>query len=120
MRKLKNKYYCIIAKEKLKKYLKVFEKIRNLNHKWYNKVIPDTGIELNNLDRVILVKKLQRKYLSNNNIMKNKLENFQRDQDKIFMALRNFKTKNILKKKFKVSTINEYKSVNGVYFGLPV
>ena len=121
MTKLKNKYYLFIAKENLKKYLKVFEKIRNLNHKGYNKIIPGTGVELNNLERVILIKKLQRKYLSNNyNIMKNKIENFQRDQDQIYMALRNFKTKNILKKKLKVSTINEYKSVNGVYFGLPV
>ena len=30
--------------------------------------------------------------------MKNKIGNFQRNQDQIYMALRNFKTKNILKK----------------------
>ena len=52
--------------------------------------------------------------------MKEKIENFQRDQDKIYMALRKFNPINILKKKLKVSTINEFKSVNGVYFGIPV
>ncbi len=121
MKKIKNKYYLFIGEEKLKKHLKVFEKIRNLNHKGYTKIKPGTDVELNNLERIIMIKQLQRKYLSNNfNNMKTKIENFQRDQDKIYMSLRRFKTKNILKKKLKVSTINEFKSVNGLYFGLPV
>ena len=68
-----------------------------------------------------MIKKIQKKYLSNNyHSMKEKIENFQRDQDKIYMALRKFNPINILKKKLKVSTINEFKSVNGVYFGIPV
>ena len=68
-----------------------------------------------------MIKKIQKKYLSNNyHYMKEKIENFQRDQDKIYMALRKFNPINILKKKLKVSTINEFKSVNGVYFGIPV
>ena len=121
MRKIKNKYYLFIGEEKLKKHLKVLEKIKNLNHKGYTKIKPGIDVELNNLERIIMIKQLQRKYLSNNfNNMKTKIENFQRDQDKIYMALRRFKTKNILKKKLKVSTINEFKSVNGLYFGLPV
>ena len=41
-----------------------------------------------------MITQLQRKNLSNNfNNMKTKIENFQRDQDKIYMALRRFKTK---------------------------
>ena len=121
MRKIKNKYYLFIGEEKLKKHLKVLEKIKNLNHKGYTKIKPGIDVELNNLERIIMIKQLQRKYLSNNfNNMKTKIENFQRDQDKIYMSLRRFKTKNILKKKLKVSTINEFKSVNGLYFGLPV
>ena len=121
MRKIKKEYYSSIAEEKLKKYLKVFEKIRNLNHKGYNKINHKTGVEYNNLERIIMIKKIQKKYLSNNyHYMKEKIENFQRDQDKIYMALRKFNPINILKKKLKVSTINEFKSVNGVYFGIPV
>ena len=65
MRKIKKEYYSSIAEEKLKKYLKVFEKIRNLNHKGYNKINHKTGVEYNNLERIIMIKKIQKKYKKN-------------------------------------------------------
>jgi hypothetical protein len=66
MRKIKKEYYSSISEEKLKKHPKIFEKIWNLKHKRYNKIIPENGVEFNNLERVIMNKKKQRKYLSNN------------------------------------------------------
>ncbi len=105
MRKIKKEYYSSISK--LKKYLKIFEKIWNLNHKVYNKIIPENGVEFNNLERVIWIKK----YKENIYLI---------ILDEIYMALRKFKSNNILKKKLKVSAINEFKSVNEIYFGIPV
>ena len=61
MEKIKENYYNNIVKQKMKKNLKLFDKIRSLNNEGYNQINPSTQIEYNNLDRVIRIKKYRHK-----------------------------------------------------------
>jgi hypothetical protein len=116
MKKLKDLFYDKKTQDKLKKNLKVFEKIRNLNYKDYS-FPKGNEIEYKNLDRIIKIKKIKK---NNYNDFKKKKEKLFEENDQIMLSLARFKSSVVMKKNFKPSTINQFKTVNGLYFGLPV
>ena len=116
MKKLKDLFYDKKTQDKLKKNLKVFEKIRNLNYKDYS-FPKGNEIEYKNLDRIMKIKKIKK---NDCNDLKKKKEKLFEENDQIMLSLARFKSSVIIKKNFKPSTINQFKTVNGLYFGLPV
>lgn len=116
MKKLKDLFYDKKTQDKLNKNLKVFEKIRNLNYKDYS-FPKGNEIEYKNLDRIIKIKKIKN---NNYNDLKKKKEKLFEENDQIMLSLARFKSSVMMKKNFKPSTINQFKTVNGLYFGLPV
>ena len=117
MQKIKETYYNNIVKRKMKKRLKLFDKIRGLNNKGYNQINPSMDIEYNNLIRVIRIKKYKHKCL--NEDLTEKKKKLKNEEDKVLLCLSKFKPIILSSKPFRLSTINQYKSVSGVYFGLP-
>ena len=117
MEKIKENYYNNIVKQKIKKNLKLFDKIRGLNNEEYNQINPSTEIEYNNLFRVIRIKKFKRKCL--NEDLTEKKKKLKNEEEKVLLCLSKFKPIILKSKPFRLSTINQYKSVSGVYFGLP-
>ncbi len=117
MEKIKENYYNNIVKQKMKKNLKLFDKIRGLNNEEYNQINPSTEIEYNNLFRVIRIKKFKRKCL--NEDLTEKKKKLKNEEEKVLLCLSKFKPIILKSKPFRLSTINQYKSVSGVYFGLP-
>ena len=117
MEKIKENYYNNIVKQKMKKNLKLFDKIRGLNNEEYNQINPSTEIEYNNLFRVIRIKKFKRKCL--NEDLTEKKKKLKNEEDKVLLCLSKFKPIILSSKPFRLSTINQYKSVSGVYFGTP-
>ena len=117
MEKIKENYYNNIVKQKMKKNLKLFDKIRGLNNEEYNQINPSTEIEYNNLFRVIRIKKFKRKFL--NEDLTEKKKKLKNEEEKVLLCLSKFKPIILKSKPFRLSTINQYKSVSGVYFGLP-
>ena len=117
MQKIKENYYTNIIKQKMKKNLKLFDKIRSLNNEGYNQINPSTQIEYNNLDRVIRIKKYRHKCF--NEDLTEKKKKLKKEEDKVLLCLSKFKPIILSSKPFRLSTINQYKSVSGVYFGLP-
>ena len=115
-KKIKNLLYDKNNKNKIKKNLKVFEKIRNLNYKDYS-FPKGNEIEYKNLDRIMKIKKIKK---NDCNDLKKKKEKLFEENDQIMLSLARFKSSVIIKKNFKPSTINQFKTVNGLYFGLPV
>ena len=118
MKKVKDEYYKFKASEKLKNNLKLFEKIKNLNYKNDNKFISKSYAEYKNLDKLIKLKRFKKKYLEND--LTYKKEKLEEDQQKVYLALNKFQPSIVLQKRFKINTINQFKSINGFYFGLPV
>jgi hypothetical protein len=118
MKKVKDEYYKFKASEKLKNNLKLFEKIKNLNYKNDNKFISNSYAEYKNLDKLIKLKRFKKKYLEND--LTYKKEKLEEDQQKVYLALNKFQPSIVLQKRFKINTINQFKSINGFYFGLPV
>lgn len=118
MKKVKSEYYNILFKEKLKKSLKVFEKIKNLNYRAFSEVVSSNRQEYNNLDRMIKIKRYKKKIFFED--MKQKKEKLRKNDDEVYLTLSKFQPSVLFNKHFKISTINQFKSVNGVYFGLPV
>ena len=116
MQKLKDLFYDKKTQDKLKKNLKVFEKIRNLNYKDYS-FPKGNEIEYKNLDRIMKIKKIKK---NDCNDLKKKKEKLFEENDQIMLSLARFKSSVMMKKNFKPSTINQFKTVNGLYFGLPV
>ena len=117
MQKIKETYYNNIVKRKMKKRLKLFDKIRGLNNKGYNQINPSMDIEYNNLIRVIRIKKYKHKCL--NEDLTEKKKKLKNEEDKVLLCLSKFKPIILSSKPFRLSTINQYKSVSGVYFGTP-
>ncbi len=117
MEKIKENYYNNIVKQKMKKNLKLFDKIRGLNNEEYNQINPSTEIEYNNLFRVIRIKKFKRKCL--NEDLTEKKKKLKNEEEKVLLCLSKFKPIILKSKPFRLSTINQYKSVSGVYFGTP-
>jgi hypothetical protein len=117
MEKIKENYYNNIVKQKMKKNLKLFDKIRGLNNKGYNQINPSMDIEYNNLIRVIRIKKYKHKCL--NEDLTEKKKKLKNEEDKVLLCLSKFKPIILSSKPFRLSTINQYKSVSGVYFGTP-
>ena len=117
MEKIKENYYNNIVKQKMKKNLKLFDKIRGLNNEEYNQINPSNEIEYNNLFRVIRIKKFKRKCL--NEDLTEKKKKLKNEEEKVLLCLSKFKPIILKSKPFRLSTINQYKSVSGVYFGLP-
>ena len=116
MQKLKDLFYDKKTQDKLNKNLKVFEKIRNLNYKDYS-FPKGNEIEYKNLDRIMKIKKIKK---NDCNDLKKKKEKLFEENDQIMLSLARFKSSVMMKKNFKPSTINQFKTVNGLYFGLPV
>ena len=118
MKKIKREYYKNKYKEKLKKNEKLFEKIKNLNFNVFSEVISNHKKEYKNLDRMIKIKRYKKKIFFDD--MKLKKEKLQKNNDEVYITLSKFQPSVLFNKHFKVSTINQFKSVNGIYFGLPV
>jgi hypothetical protein len=118
MKKIKREYYKNKYKEKLKKNEKIFEKIKNLNFNVFSEVISNHKKEYKNLDRMIKIKRYKKKIFFDD--MKLKKEKLQKNNDEVYITLSKFQPSVLFNKHFKVSTINQFKSVNGIYFGLPV
>ena len=118
MKKIKDNYYNFLSKEKLNNNLKLLSKIRSLNNEEYISINPINEIEYSNLDRVIKIKKYRQKCLNRN--LNNKKEKLKNDEEIVLLCLSRFKQKNSAHKQFRISTLNQYKSVSGLYFGLPV
>jgi hypothetical protein len=118
MKKIKDNYYNKLSKERLNNNLKLFSKIRSLNNEEYISINPINEIEYSNLDRVIKIKKYRQKCI-NQNLTKKK-EKLKNDEEIVLLCLSRFKQKNSAHKQFRISTLNQYKSVSGLYFGLPV
>ena len=90
--------------------------IRNLNNEGYNLINSSTQIEYNNLDRVIRIKKYKHKCFNEDLIEKKK--KLIKEEYKVLLCLSKFKPFILSSKPFRLSKINQYKSVSGVYFGL--
>ena len=118
MKKIKDNYYNFLSKEKLNNNLKLLSKIRSLNNEEYISINPINEIEYSNLDRVIKIKKYRQKCLNRN--LNNKKEKLKNDEEIVLLCLSRFKPKISVHKQFRLSTLNQYKSVSGLYFGLPV
>lgn len=118
MKTIKREYYKNKYKEKLKKNEKLFEKIKNLNFNVFSEVISNHKKEYKNLDRMIKIKRYKKKIFFDD--MKLKKEKLQKNNDEVYITLSKFQPSVLFNKHFKVSTINQFKSVNGIYFGLPV
>ena len=118
MKTIKREYYKNKYKEKLKKNEKLFEKIKNLNFNVFSEVISNHQKEYKNLDRMIKIKRYKKKIFFDD--MKLKKEKLQKNNDEVYITLSKFQPSVLFNKHFKVSTINQFKSVNGIYFGLPV
>ena len=118
MKTIKREYYKNKYKEKLKKNEKIFEKIKNLNFNVFSEVISNHKKEYKNLDRMIKIKRYKKKIFFDD--MKLKKEKLQKNNDEVYITLSKFQPSVLFNKHFKVSTINQFKSVNGIYFGLPV
>ena len=118
MKKIKDNYYYYLSKQKLNNNLKLLSKIKSLNNEEYITINPINEIEYSNLDRVIKIKKYRQKCI-NQNLTKKK-EKLKNDEEIVLLCLSRFKQKNSAHKQFRISTLNQYKSVSGLYFGLPV
>ncbi len=118
MKKIKDNYYNFLSKEKLNNNLKLLSKIRSLNNEEYISINPINEIEYSNLDRVIKIKKYRQKCLNRN--LNNKKEKLKNDEEIVLLCLSRFKPRISAHKQFRLSTLNQYKSVSGLYFGLPV
>ena len=118
MKKIKDNYYYYLSKQKLNNNLKLLSKIKSLNNEEYITINPINEIEYPNLDRVIKIKKYRQKCI-NQNLTKKK-EKLKNDEEIVLLCLSRFKQKNSAHKQFRISTLNQYKSVSGLYFGLPV
>ena len=118
MKKIKDNYYNKLSKERLNNNLKLFSKIRSLNNEEYISINPINEIEYSNLDRVIKIKKYRQKCLNRN--LNNKKEKLKNDSEIVLLCLSRFKPRISAHKQFRLSTLNQYKSVSGIYFGLPV
>ena len=118
MKKIKDNYYYYLSKQKLNNNLKLLSKIKSLNNEEYISINPINEIEYSNLDRVIKIKKYRQKCI-NQNLTKKK-EKLKNDEEIVLLCLSRFKQKNSAHKQFRISTLNQYKSVSGLYFGLPV
>ena len=117
VKKTIDNYYSILSKKKIKKNLKLFDKIRGLNNEEYIEINPNNDIEFSNLDRLIRIKKYKQKYFHENiNDKKEKLKN---EEEDVLICLSKFKPSILSKKPFRLSTLNQYKAVSGIYFGLP-
>ena len=118
MKKIKENYYSTLSQEKMKKNLKLFNKIRNLNNEGYIDINPSNQIEFNNLERVIRIKKYKKKCI--NEDLTRKKEKLKDEEANVLLCLSKFKPSVLYERPFRASTINQYKSVCGIYFGLPV
>ncbi len=118
IKKIKDNYYNKLSKERLNNNLKLFSKIRSLNNEEYISINPINEIEYSNLDRVIKIKKYRQKCLNRN--LNNKKEKLKNDSEIVLLCLSRFKPRISAHKQFRLSTLNQYKSVSGIYFGLPV
>ena len=113
MKKIKDNYYYYLSKQKLNNNLKLLSKIKSLNNEEYITINPINEIEYSNLDLVIKIKKYRQK-------LTKKKEKLKNDEEIVLLCLSRFKQKNSAHKQFRISTLNQYKSVSGLYFGLPV
>ena len=118
MKKIKDNYYYYLSKQKLNNNLKLLSKIKSLNNEEYISINPINEIEYSNLDLVIKIKKYRQKCIFQN--LTKKKEKLKNDEEIVLLCLSRFKQKNSAHKQFRISTLNQYKSVSGLYFGLPV
>ena len=114
-----NEYYLNKKEKNLKSHEKIFKKIWFLNDEEYESIDEkeDFTLSFNNLKRLMKIKKYKKKFLSPDITKKKQL--FYDEQDKILLKMKKLQPGNLIKKPFKKSTEKTFKSVSGVYFGMP-
>ena len=114
-----DEYYLNKKEKNLKSHEKIFKKIWFLNDEEYESIDEkeDFTLSFNNLKRLMKIKKYKKKFLSPDITKKKQL--FYDEQDKILLKMKKLQPGNLIKKPFKKSTEKTFKSVSGVYFGMP-
>ena len=114
-----NEYYLNKKEKNLKGHEKIFKKIWLLNDDEYESIDKkdDFTLSFNNLKRLMKIKKYKKKFLSPD--ISRKKQIFFEEQDKILLKMKKLQPGNLLKRPFKKTTENMFKSVAGVYFGIP-
>ncbi len=114
-----NEYYLNKKEKNLKSHEKIFKKIWFLNDEEYESIDEkeDFTLSVNNLKRLMKIKKYKKKFLSPNLTKKKQI--FYDEQDKILLKMKKLQPGNLIKRPFKKSTEKTFKSVSGVFFGLP-
>jgi len=114
-----NEYYLNKKEKNLKSHEKIFKKIWFLNDEEYESIDEkeDFTLSVNNLKRLMKIKKYKKKFLSPDLTKKKQI--FYDEQDKILLKMKKLQPGNLIKRPFKKSTEKTFKSVSGVFFGLP-
>lgn len=114
-----DEYYLNKKEKNLISHEKIFKKIWLLNDEEYESIDEkeDFTLSFNNLKRLMKIKKYKKKFLSPDITKKKQL--FYDEQDKILLKMKKLQPGNLIKKPFKKSTEKTFKSVSGVYFGMP-
>ena len=114
-----DKYYLNKKEKNLISHEKIFKKIWLLNDEEYESIDEkeDFTLSFNNLKRLMKIKKYKKKFLSPDITKKKQL--FYDEQDKILLKMKKLQPGNLIKRLFKKSTEKTFKSVSGVYFGMP-
>ena len=114
-----DKYYLNKKEKNLISHEKIFKKIWLLNDEEYESIDEkeDFTLSFNNLKRLMKIKKYKKKFLSPDITKKKQL--FYDEQDKILLKMKKLQPGNLIKRPFKKSTEKTFKSVSGVFFGLP-
>ena len=114
-----NEYYLNKKQKNLKSHEKIFKKIWFLNDEEYESIDEkdDFTLSVNNLKRLMKIKKYKKKFLSPDLTKKKQI--FYDEQDKILLKMKKLQPGNLIKRPFKKSTEKTFKSVSGVFFGLP-
>ena len=114
-----NEYYLNKKEKNLKSHEKIFKKIWFLNDEKYESIDEkeDFTLSVNNLKRLMKIKKYKKKFLSPDLTKKKQI--FYDEQDKILLKMKKLQPGNLIKRPFKKSTEKTFKSVSGVFFGLP-
>ena len=114
-----NEYYLNKKEKNLISHEKIFKKIWFLNDEEYESIDEkeDFTLSVNNLKRLMKIKKYKKKFLSPDLTKKKQI--FYDEQDKILLKMKKLQPGNLIKRPFKKSTEKTFKSVSGVFFGLP-